>query len=289
MSTVGSAGAPSRKRDGRRMIEQFSKHQEARGFSPRTVKRRAFTLGQLQRLLDPASLADATADDLAAFIAAKPSPRTRHAYRSDLRVFYSWAVRRKLIATDPTILLDSIKVPKSLPRPFTGDLSSLFTTGPARTRQMVALGLYAGLRCSEIAALDAADIITHTEPNVVVVRNGKGAKDRVVPMHPRLVAILNELPSSGLLFENPRTGRAVTPATVGRNIKHQLDLCGIKGVPHRLRHTFGTELARTAHGDLQLVADAMGHGSMETTRGYAAFTGGRSAAVIGEMFGGTAA
>lgn len=271
------------------MIDQFSRHQASRGFSERTIKRRALTLHQLERIVAPATLAEATGDDLATFLAAKPSPRTRHAYRSDLRVFYTWALRRGYVTADPSALLDSIKVPKSLPRPFSGDLSGLFEVGSRRARQMTALGLYAGLRCAEIAVLDASDIITHTDPKVIVVRNGKGGKDRVVRIHPTLLELLGEQPSGGLLFDNPRTRRAVTPATVGRTIKRQLELCGIDGVPHQLRHTFGTELARVAVGDLQVVAEAMGHGSMETTRGYTAFAGGRSAALIGAMFGGDAA
>lgn len=272
-----------------RVIEQFSKYQAARGFSDRTIKRRALTLRQVEKLLAPAALADASGDDLFAFIASKPSARTRHAYRSDLRVFYSWALKRGYVTTDPTILLDSIKVPKSLPRPFNGDLSVLLQIGPPRTRLMIALGLYAGLRCAEIARLDASDIFTHTKPPYIAVRDGKGRKDRIVEMHPRIALELDGLPTSGPLFINQRTGRTVTPATVGRNIKNQLTRAGLTGVPHQLRHTFGTELARTAAGDLQLVARAMGHESMDTTRGYAQFSDERSARAISAMFGGDAA
>lgn len=271
------------------MIDQFSRHQASRGFTERTIKRRALTLRQLERLIAPSALTDATGDDLITFIASKPSARTRHAYSSDLRVFFKWAVKRGYATTNPADMLDTIKVPRSLPRPFAGDLDVLFEFGSARARQMTAFGLYAGLRCAEIAVVDASDIITHTEPAVIVVRNGKGQKDRVVRLHPALLAQLGDVPSSGLLFSNPATGRPVTAATVGRNIKRHLEACGIHGVPHQLRHTFGTELARITSGDLQVVAEAMGHGSMETTRGYTAFAGGRSATFIGAMFGGDAA
>lgn len=274
---------------GNRVIDQFSRHQASRNFTDRTIKRRALTLRQLERLIAPTPLLEATGDDLSSFIASKPSARTRHAYRSDLRVFFQWALKRGYITADPSVLLDSIKVQRSLPRPFSGDLTVLFEFGSLRARQMAALGLYAGLRCAEIAVLDASDVITHTDPKVIVVREGKGRKDRVVRIHPLLLDQLGQLPSSGLLFANARTRQAVTPATVGRAIKRHLEACGIDGVPHQLRHTFGTELARISDGDLQVVADAMGHGSMETTRGYTAFTGGRSAALIGQMFGGDAA
>lgn len=271
------------------LIEAFGAHQASRNLSERTIKRRSLTLRQLERLIAPSSLVEATGDDLETFIASKASPRTRHAYRSDLRMFFSWALKRGHISADPSVVLESIQVPKSLPRPFSGDLSGLMEVGTRRARLMAALALYAGLRCAEIASLDAADIITHTDPPVIVVRDGKGGKDRVVRIHGALLDQIGNLPSLGLLFDNPRTRRAVTPATVGRSIKRQLELCGIDGVPHQLRHTFGTELARIAAGDLLVVAEAMGHGSMQTTRGYTAFAGGRSAALIGEMFGGDAA
>lgn len=267
------------------LIADFSQYQRGRGFSDKTIKRRQMTLGMLARTVEPRGLLDLELMELERFVLSFNTPRTRHAYRSDVRMFYRWALRWGFTEVNPADAIDSIKVPKSLPRPFAGDLSGVLLVGRMRARQMVALGLYAGLRCAEIAVLDASDVMTHTDPKVIVVRNGKGAKDRVVPMHPVLVEMFSDLPANGPLFANPRTGRPIQSASVGETIKRQLKAGGLSGVPHQLRHTFGTHLARAAGGDLQVVAHVMGHDSMETTRGYAAFDGGGAAHLVAQLYG----
>lgn len=271
---------------GSMLIDAYARYQRGRGFSERTVDRRTATLKQFARLIAPAGPARATVEDVENFLASKQSARTRHAYRSDLRTFYKWAVRRGLLPDDPTELIDPVKVPKSLPRPLHGDLDGLLLVGRIETRRMVALGLYAGLRCAEIAVLDGADIIRHTEPPILVVRDGKGSKDRVVPLRPELLMLLADAPLSGPVFPNRSTGRPIRAKSVSAAIKRHLEACGVEGVPHQLRHTFGTNAARVAGGDLQAVAAAMGHGSLETTKGYAAFDGGRLAPLFAKMYGG---
>ena len=97
------------------LVDLFANYQRGRGFSPRTIKRRTVTLRALERAVAPSELSDATTDDIAEFLLRYPSPRTRHAYRSDISSFFKWAHRRKLVDTDPTELIDPIKVPKALP------------------------------------------------------------------------------------------------------------------------------------------------------------------------------
>lgn len=283
------AGVGGEQRGVDMLIDDYARYQRSRGFSERTIDRRTATLKQFARLVAPAGPDEATMEDVENFLASKSSARTRHAYRSDLRTFYKWAIRRRLVTNDPTALIDPIKVPKSLPRPLHGDLEGLLLVGRIETRRMVALGLYAGLRCAEIAALDGADIIRHGEPPILVVRDGKGAKDRVVPLRPELLMLLADAPASGPVFPNRSTGRPIRAKSVSAAIKRHLEACDVDGVPHQLRHTFGTHAARVAGGDLQAVAAAMGHGSLETTKGYAAFDGGRLAPLFARMYGGDAA
>ena len=267
------------------LIDEFARYQRTRGWAERTVERRTCTLKLFARLVEPASLETATHEDVENFLALRPAARIRHAYRSDLNVFYKWAVRRSLITLNPMEWIDPIKVPKSLPRPLHGDLEGLLLVGRLETRRMVACGLFAGMRCAEIAALEGADVRMHVDPAVIVVRGGKGQKDRVIPMSPELIELLAGV-SSGPVFPNASTGRAMKPKSVSAAIKRHLQACGLEGVPHQLRHTFGTELGRLAHGDLQAVADAMGHESLKTTAGYAAYDGGRAAALIARMYKG---
>lgn len=249
---------------GASVIDKFEAYQTMRGQSPLTVKRRRNALQSFARFIAPATLGEATLADIEEWLATKAAARTRHAYRSDLRVFYDWAVKRGLLEANPAVLVDPIKVPKTLPRPIGPEVVAALTVGTVRAQRAVALGLFAGLRCAEIAALDAEDIDRHA--GVLVVRDGKGGKDRVLPLHPRLAVLLRGAPRSGPIFA--RYGRPVSSAAISRLIARQFERCGIDATPHQLRHTFGTELARRAHGNLVAMATLMGHGSTETTKGY---------------------
>lgn len=266
------------------LINQYSDYQRSRGFSPRTIERRRTAIEGFRRHLRPADLHEATAIDVEDWLLTKESPKTRHAYRSDLRLFFNWGIRRAGFTVNPVDDTDPIKVPKALPRPIGPEVHAALMLGEMRTRRMVALGLYAGLRCAEIAALDGNDLWAHQDPPVLIVRNGKGGKDRVVAMHPRLVDLLESAPRSGFLFPGLGGAGHVTPHSVSALLSRHLKRCGILGAtPHQLRHTFGTELARAAKGNLVAVAAAMGHGSTNTTMGYIGWDGS-GADLIRRMF-----
>lgn len=265
------------------MIDQFSDYQRARGFSPNTVARRRTAVEGFRKFMQPAGLEDATAMDVEEWLLTKPTAKTRHAYRSDLRQFYEWARRRVGWTVNPVTDTDPIKVPKSLPRPIGPEVYVALNTGRMRVRRMVALGMYAGLRCAEIAALEAGDIWLHQEPPVLVVRHGKGGKDRVVGVNPELIPYLKGIPKSGPLFPGQRGRGHVSAGSVSALLSRHLRRCGIEATPHQLRHTFGTEMARQARGNLVAVAAAMGHETTQTTMGYVGWSG-ESAEIIAAMF-----
>jgi site-specific recombinase XerD len=286
---VEGAPAPGEGRDGRisggdDVLGRFAAYQRQRGFSERTVKRRETTVRSFARFLAPKGLAAAELLDIDQFLSTKPAARTRHAYRSDLRVFYAWAVKRNLFESNPAADVESVKIPKALPRPLGPEATDLLDHGRKQTRQMVALALYAGLRDAEIAALRAEDVWLHEKPPVVVVRDGKGGKDRVVPLHPAVIELLGQLPGEGPVFPG-RQGATLRPATVSARIKRHLRASGVEARPHQLRHTFGTELARCSGGDVVLVAELMGHASTDTTMGYVRLATGRGAAEVHRLFG----
>ena len=264
------------------LIDRYLDFQRSRSFSAMTVKRRRQALIGFERHLHGVGLLDATAEDVEAWLRTKSSPRTRHAYRSDLAGFYSWAVRRHHATTNPVADTGSIRLPKPLPRPIGPEVHVALMTGPLRTRRMVALGMYAGLRCAEIAVLDGSDLWTHRDPPLLMVRDGKGGKDRVVAMHPTLVELFHGAQPAGPLFPGRERG-TVAAGTVSALLSRHLHRCGIDATAHQLRHTFGTEMTRAARGNLVAVAAAMGHGSMQTTRGYVGWDGD-SAVIIAAMF-----
>ena len=260
------------------LVESFGRYQQARGFSPATVDRRATTLRLFGRFVEPGTVATATYEDVQEFLSRYPSPRTRHAYRSDLATFYKWAIRRSLLNHDPTLLVDPIKVPKSLPRPVPAQMiRELIANAPTRDLELaLALAAYAGLRVAEIHNMRWEDIDLFR--GILTVRAGKGQKDRRVPVHPYLRELVQEA--------GQRTGPVVPwqTDTIGRWIAAYLRANGINATAHKLRATFGTELAEATNGNVVLTQRLMGHESPATTMGYIGWSGGEASQAVADMY-----
>lgn len=237
------------------MISAFVAHQQVRGFSPRTVNRRAWSLGKLAAA---GPLGEHTPESIEMFLAHWQSAQSRYSVRSDAHQFYRWAIRRHLLDYDPTLEVDAPRLPTRAATPIDlDDLRRAIDAANHDQRVAVMLGAYAGLRVSEIAALDAGDV--HRRNGLLVVRGGKGGRDEVVPLAPELADVL------------PHTGPAVrytTGQAVGAAIRRLFRSLGISARPHDLRHTFGTAAARRAGGNMVLVARLMRHQSITTTQRY---------------------
>ena len=258
---------------------QFADYQRLREFSRATIRRRATTLRQFALFVAPGDLSSATAEDAQEFLARFPAPRTRHAYRSDLSAFFTWAVRRNLTPHNPMLTIDSIRIPKTLPRPVAPELiPGLVAMAPTHElRLMLAFAAYAGLRVAEIAALCVEDIdVSH---QMISVRQGKGARDRMVPLHPVLMSLLaGRMPKSGRLFQ-------LQADTIGRKIATYLRDSGVDASAHKLRATFATELAEMARGNIVMVQRLLGHSSPTTTMLYVGWGGGEAADTVATMYG----
>ena len=133
-----------------------------------------------------------------------------------------------------------------------------------RNRALVELVYSAGLRSAEAVNLDLGDV--DFEQELVHVRSGKGAKDRVVPLgeeaahwvarylwdaRPTLAGGANDA-----LFLSAR-GRRLDTSTLRRLVPH----------PHRLRHAFATHLLEGG-ADLRTIQELLGHSSLSTTQMY---------------------
>ena len=133
-----------------------------------------------------------------------------------------------------------------------------------RNRALVELVYSAGLRSSEAVGLDLGDL--DFEQELVHVRNGKGAKDRVVPLGEQAAHWLARYLRDGrpqlavgaenALFVSAR-GRRLDTSTLRRLVPH----------PHRLRHAFATHLLEGG-ADLRTIQELLGHSSLSTTQVY---------------------
>jgi integrase/recombinase XerC len=249
-------------------IDAFSKYQFTRGFSFNTVRRRRTALAGFARYMAPQHLVDAVADDADEWLAQWTYPATRAAYRGDLAAFYKWAHRRRIITSNPMLDVDPVKVKKTLPRPAPEDaIARAYTVADGDTQVMILLGALAGLRRSEIAKLDRQDVHLEAEPPVIHVVDGKGGKDRIVPIHPTLLEHLAR--RTCWLYRAHAT--KLSPDAVGARLSAALSTPDQRVVGHQLRHFFGTEAARWSGGDVVLVGKLMGHSAPGTTMGYIAW------------------
>ena len=125
----------------------------------------------------------------------------------------------------------------------------------------------------EIASLRGEDV---TADSLRVT--GKGRKTRVVPMHRRVAEVAEGWPGSGLVFEHI-AGGPWRPHQVSKLVGAYLRSIGLNAKAHQLRHRFGTAVYE-ATGDLAVVAELLGHESIETTRVYSLVSQARRAQAV---------
>ena len=145
-------------------------------------------------------------------------------------------------------------------------VESVGVDGPLglRNSALVELVYSAGLRAAEAVGLDLGDV--DFEQERVHVREGKGGKDRVIPLGEEAALLVArylrearpELArgAENALFISAR-GRRLDTSTLRRLVQH----------PHRLRHAFATHLLEGG-ADLRTIQELLGHSSLSTTQMY---------------------
>jgi site-specific recombinase XerD len=133
-----------------------------------------------------------------------------------------------------------------------------------RNRALVELVYSAGLRSAEAVGLDLGDV--DFEQELVHVREGKGAKDRIVPLGEEAA----QLVSSYLHRARPELARGAENALFISARGRRLDTSTLRRLvphPHRLRHAFATHLLEGG-ADLRTIQELLGHSSLSTTQMY---------------------
>ena len=231
-------------------------------------------------------LLSASQADIQHYLAVKfpqSKPRSISRLIASLRRFYRYALRENLIKTDPTLQIESPKLPRSLPKSLNEKEVEDLLGAPninenigLRDRAMLELLYASGLRVSELVTVKVNEV--STQDGVVRV-TGKGSKTRLVPMGEeaadwidgylktaRLKILDGQM--SDALFVTKR-GCAMTRQAFWYLIKRYALVAGITKhmSPHVLRHAFATHLLN--HGaDLRVVQMLLGHADISTTQIY---------------------
>ena len=138
-------------------------------------------------------------------------------------------------------------------------------------RAMLSLIYSCGLRCGELLALRPVNI--DSKRNIVLLKNSKGKKDRIVPLSMKILALLREYYKSYkptvFLFEGQIRGESYDARSLQMVLKQALAKAGIEKpvTLHWLRHSYATHLMESGT-DLRYIQELLGHNSSKTTEIY---------------------
>lgn len=255
------------------VLASFELHMMTAKFSPVTITDRLELIRRLARAL-PAGLLAATPADLERFQQsfATLSRNSVNIYTRHIQAFYRWAVAVGLIESDPCGRLVAIRQRKGLPHPITEkDLRTLLACATGSLRTTYVLAAFAGLRAGEICRLRGEDLTLDADQPTALI-DGKGGKERIVPLLPPVVEELRRLgfPRSGHVITCAARGgpeRPYTPERLSQASTVFMRSVGVKSTLHSLRHYFATEVVKLTR-DILLVRDLLGHASLATTQIY---------------------
>jgi integrase/recombinase XerC len=267
------------------LVERFRRHLETeKRASPHTVRNYLLNVEQLVafmrekgRRLEPRAVDIPLLRSYLASLFGVNEPATIARKLSAVRAFLRFLRRERVIEENLAMLLRPPKAKKSLPSFLTVEQAGALVEQPTATAQLREAALFevmygCGLRVSECVGLDLGDI----EADVLVVRAGKGKKDRIVPLGEKaaraierwLPARLALKPTDEALFVNAR-GRRLTARSVRRFLDAQAQAASLpKTHPHALRHSYATHLLSSG-ADLRAIQELLGHASLKTTARYA--------------------
>ena len=237
------------------------------------------------------TVAEIDKDFLAAYLLrlrkANEAPATMARQVASLRGFFRFLCMENILTEDPSIHIETPKIPQKLPRVLSIEetdnlLQAVPGSNPSLIRDQAMLEMmYAtGMRVSELVGLNLKQV----DLTLNYVRcTGKGDKERIIPLgsvaakaaadylgyaRPKLV----QDPREKAFFVNTR-GRRITRQGFWKIIKKHARVKGIRRniTPHTLRHSFATHLLSNG-ADLRSVQELLGHADVATTQIYTHLT-----------------
>ena len=215
------------------------------------------------------------------------SPASTARELASLRGFFKFLCMEEYLETNPTIYIETPKLPQKLPRVLSEEEVERLLEIPQgiepltlRDKAMLELMYATGMRVSELVNLT----IHQLNLDLAYLRClGKGNKERIIPLGSQAAKSLQVYLQKGrpLLVKNPREtvlfvnhhGRGITRQGFWKIIKKRAREAGIykEITPHTLRHSFATHLLANG-ADLRSVQELLGHADVSTTQIYTHLT-----------------
>jgi integrase/recombinase XerD len=283
-------------------LGDFAAYLAAKKVRDRTVDTYRRAVGRFAAYLgDESTIADITAESISRYQLGR---RTRAAATigkelSAIRAYCRYLIRAHIRADDPTLDMEFPKRRKRLPRPLKKEqlrqLEKILDAPPPtldvrkrriwlRNKRIVIVLLYTGLRRTEVAGLGWDDVYLTDARLIVRSETAKGGHERIIPLHPRVVAELESTPESarrGAVAGHP-DGRCLSHKSIGLIFERWLNDLGLRISAHKLRHSCATELLNSG-ADIREVQVTLGHADIRTTEGYTALIPERQRAAINRL------
>jgi integrase/recombinase XerD len=202
-----------------------------------------------------------------------------------VRGYFRWLVRQNALLSNPAADLELPRMEKRLPRHvLTAREADAVMNQPdvseplgIRDRAILETLYSTGMRRLEVLGLKVDDL--DTDRGTVFVRQGKGKKDRVIPIGERALAwvdkYLREVRPEQVCGKDDRTlfltqlGQSIVPEYLTHRLRHYVEdaAIGKRGSCHLFRHTMAT-LMLEGGADVRFVQEILGHANLQTTQIY---------------------
>ena len=291
------------------LVERHLAWLAARGYAETTIESRRRDLSELvewcaeRDVTHPTHLDRTTLDLYQRWLSRRPTPSGGQLARASQAVklsavtgFCRWLTRERLVLANPAAELELPKRPSRLPKAvLTAEEAEQVLAVPdvttllgQRNRTILETFYATGIRRSELIALDTADL--DAGRGVLAVRQGKGAKDRFVPLSERasswLMRYVEDVrphhlkrSSGDELFLSNR-GQRLSRNHIGEMVRKAVETADIgkRGSCHLFRHSMAT-LMLEGGADTRYIQQMLGHAKLETTQVYTQVSVGKLRAV----------
>ena len=270
--TAASSTLPSF--EGISAIEKFQKWLSSKRYSDNTIKTYTDALRSFLVFYRTISIAEITNEHVihynnAFILENKLSASYQNQVVNALKLFF-------LVVADKSIdpqLIHRPKIAKTLPNILSKQevKEILNSSRNLKHRTMLSIIYACGLRCSEVLNLQFCDI--QTERGLLMIRNSKGKKDRIVPISLKVIEMLRDYykiyKPTKWLFEGNTDGEQYSARSLQSALHRSVDKTTIKKpvTLHWLRHSYATHLLETGT-DLRYIQELLGHSSSRTTEIY---------------------
>lgn len=276
------------------LAEKFHAYtRHIKGFSSDTVRRNRNAIRQFLAFAKITELEELDPNILRAWLLEGRTNRkwgasTFVTYHKSLKVFFDWCIREHLMATNPMQDIELPKGERRLPRKLSrGDAMRILEAvynypfrhafERYRNHAIFSTFIFAGLRKQELLRLKFTDV--DLKNLSVFVHQGKGSKDRVIPISyvlaESLTRYLNERQKLGKtcpeFFTSLKNNVGFPDVELRRLIDKVERASGVAFGAHMLRHTFAT-LMLEGGCDIFSLSKMMGHSDIKTTTIYLSAT-----------------